>query len=981
MTARNPTWVAQNYRLYNDTGVPGSSALAAQNTAGNVERTKKVRLRFNCGDTNNATQNNIGSWVLQYRINGGSWVTVTTSSNVRAATSGDSANFSDGTALSQVLSTIAGTTYQTTWDVADTNAALPSQTWADTYTEYEVCLELNTVSVGDAITFQLLSPSTSTATTFTNVPTINVIGITWSGSGAATLAAATASGTGKSNPNPVFRIPLVTAIFAKAMEYGQQVYQSLLTTTLVSGPDTHSGSGAATTSPVTASGTGKRSLLGSGAATVGAVTASGTGKKARSGSGAADIAPVTASGTGKKARSGSGAADIAALTASGTGTKGKSGTGAATIAAVTASGTGTKERKGSGAATISPVTASGTAKRGLEGSGAATLAPFTASGTAKRVLRGSGAATVTQLFAEGTGSTGTVQIGSGAATLSPLTASGTAKRTLKGSGSATITALTASGTAKRALKGSGAATLTALSASGTAQRALKAAGAATLAVLTASGAGYIGEATADTNLRGPLIIDIYPRPYLQVEPPPNLLLDTLAERLVAFCDQERPDGFRYFPQPEYVRNSLAYERLSTKLFQIQNVEWPVIQRTPFHNVPQHTNTLLSGLLPPMGKVALDVPAGYRYYQPVDVFPSLALRHGVTTTLYPIIQTDWPITHKAYWQQEIDPPNRVILEGLATQLFIISQQDWPEPRGYRYYHQTDFSIALNVAELKPPPLADSQKGTWETPSGFRYFAQPDAVQNITIQGIPPAPELRFPFNQFEWPTPRPAVVESSLYDIPRGTRIVTAAPPVPPIPTIALSANPLTIYVGEAATLTWDTEYATTVTASGGWSGNQSLDGSASTGPLYSTTIFGLTADGPGGSDYASVVVQVRAVPVPPVEPLPPSSGTTARPGGRTVISVREVGEITWAKFDFISRLKKGDTIASQSVTASVYSGTDPNPTQVIVGNAYASGTVVSQKVRGGVLGVIYGLVCRVVTTSGSTIQMSAYFSIIPYKGS
>ena len=46
---RNPTWVAQNYHLYADTGAPGSTALAAQDTAADVGVGSKFRMRVNLG--------------------------------------------------------------------------------------------------------------------------------------------------------------------------------------------------------------------------------------------------------------------------------------------------------------------------------------------------------------------------------------------------------------------------------------------------------------------------------------------------------------------------------------------------------------------------------------------------------------------------------------------------------------------------------------------------------------------------------------------------------------------------------------------------------------------------------------------------------------------------------------------------------------------------------------------------------------------
>lgn len=67
------------------------------------------------------------------------------------------------------------------------------------------------------------------------------------------------------------------------------------------------------------------------------------------------------------------------------------------------------------------------------------------------------------------------------------------------------------------------------------------------------------------------------------------------------------------------------------------------------------------------------------------------------------------------------------------------------------------------------------------------------------------------------------------------------------PTLTISAQPTFLTAGSAATLTWSTTDATSCTASGGWSGARPASGSASTGPVNTSTFYTLTCDGPGGS--------------------------------------------------------------------------------------------------------------------------------------
>lgn len=80
--------------------------------------------------------------------------------------------------------------------------------------------------------------------------------------------------------------------------------------------------------------------------------------------------------------------------------------------------------------------------------------------------------------------------------------------------------------------------------------------------------------------------------------------------------------------------------------------------------------------------------------------------------------------------------------------------------------------------------------------------------------------------------------------------------------------------------------------------------------------------------------------------------------------------------DFSSQLNVGETITSASVTASVYSGTDNNPSAVVSGAASINGNVVSQLFTAGVLGVIYEVLFKIVTSLGQTITVPGYLAVI-----
>jgi hypothetical protein len=81
---------------------------------------------------------------------------------------------------------------------------------------------------------------------------------------------------------------------------------------------------------------------------------------------------------------------------------------------------------------------------------------------------------------------------------------------------------------------------------------------------------------------------------------------------------------------------------------------------------------------------------------------------------------------------------------------------------------------------------------------------------------------------------------------------------PPAPTITLTANPSQVRSGEKVTLTWSTQNATSCTASSGWSGSKSAQGSEQSAAITASTSFALTCTGPGGNSNQSVSVGITA---------------------------------------------------------------------------------------------------------------------------
>ena len=89
------------------------------------------------------------------------------------------------------------------------------------------------------------------------------------------------------------------------------------------------------------------------------------------------------------------------------------------------------------------------------------------------------------------------------------------------------------------------------------------------------------------------------------------------------------------------------------------------------------------------------------------------------------------------------------------------------------------------------------------------------------------------------------------------------------------------------------------------------------------------------------------------------------------------GETVKETFNFLSRLSTGETILTQVVTATTYSGIDATPAAIISGVASSSGSIVTQAITAGVVGVIYTLMCTITTSLGQTLQLSAFLVVQP----
>lgn len=94
----------------------------------------------------------------------------------------------------------------------------------------------------------------------------------------------------------------------------------------------------------------------------------------------------------------------------------------------------------------------------------------------------------------------------------------------------------------------------------------------------------------------------------------------------------------------------------------------------------------------------------------------------------------------------------------------------------------------------------------------------------------------------------------------------------------------------------------------------------------------------------------------------------------TPLDPKHVSEIDDIPFAFV--LGSGETIASQTVTCSVFRGTDPTPAALLSGAAVIVAGQVVQRVTGGVASTVYTLICTVTTSTGRRLVAAARLPVV-----
>lgn len=97
--------------------------------------------------------------------------------------------------------------------------------------------------------------------------------------------------------------------------------------------------------------------------------------------------------------------------------------------------------------------------------------------------------------------------------------------------------------------------------------------------------------------------------------------------------------------------------------------------------------------------------------------------------------------------------------------------------------------------------------------------------------------------------------------------------------------------------------------------------------------------------------------------------------GKVILDPKGVSETLFIYFNFADELSSTELILTHEVAATVYSGEDAAPEDIIDGSATHSGSEVSQSITGGLAGVTYLLACSIGTDQGQVLTKTAYLVV------
>ena len=251
-------------------------------------------------------------------------------------------------------------------------------------------------------------------------------------------------------------------------------------------------------------------------------------------------------------------------------------------------------------------------------------------------------------------------------------------------------------------------------------------------------------------------------------------------------------------------------------------------------------------------------------------------------------------------QIVSNPSHGTLTGVAPDITYTPAENYNGSDSFTFkvndaiIDSGDATVTITVNPVNDPPVADAgpdqtvlQGGTVSlNGSGSSDIDGNDLTYNWTFITVPTGSTATLSNSSIVNPNFTADLIGTYEVQLIVNDGTVSSAPDtvivnIFALPTVDISANPVTILTGESSTLTWTSTNADTCVIEPGI-GSVALNGSTAVSPTETTT-YTITATGPGGTATASVTITVNEQAVPPTVSFSASPETIAQ-GGSSILS-------------------------------------------------------------------------------------------------
>lgn len=278
-----------------------------------------------------------------------------------------------------------------------------------------------------------------------------------------------------------------------------------------------------------------------------------------------------------------------------------------------------------------------------------------------------------------------------------------------------------------------------------------------------------------TILREAFKVDQYRRPYLQVDPAPNLPT-TFFSKVKPFTSDSATLPDRFWPRPavqDFSQTGVTTQGIPTqprdpRIFRAPT--WVTYQARPYQQFEQQPSLILKTLI---ASTAPFVPPNLPEVPYRRADRDFLVLEGLSYLPGPVIAPYIPVDFPTPMRARANPQDFFFSSTGISPLAPFNQEDWPIPLKLRLHHQDFWWTGVTTRGIPAGVASPFQQDDWPVPV-TRKWAQAESYDSPQILLITPV--LR-PFSQSDFQNP--AKYRTIPIDWPWAGVTTRGIPPVPP----------------------------------------------------------------------------------------------------------------------------------------------------------------------------------------------------------